>query len=47
MRDERDDERQDELDQLHAPRWKLLERADDPCESQKLGLRQLVFESRP
>ena len=29
MQDERDDDRQDELDQLHALRWKLLERADE------------------
>jgi hypothetical protein len=45
MRDERDDERQDELDQLHALRWNLLERADEPGTRRMLhAVEQLIDE---
>ena len=46
MRDnERDDERQDELDQLHALRWKLLDRADEPGAQRILrAVEQLIDE---
>jgi hypothetical protein len=42
----RDEERQDELDQLHALRWKLLERADDPGIQRILRAVEQVIEER-
>jgi hypothetical protein len=44
--DERDDERDDELDQLHALRWKLLERADEPGVQRILSAVEQLIDER-